>query len=694
MPGSLAIWRPGCITSLKNINATKHCCIECRAFVNEWLENVSRCGTLIYHFAMRPLFILLIYVSTCSAYADVTLPKLVSDGMVLQRDAKVNIWGWADKGEKISVKFRGKSYRTTATASGEWKIVLAPSKAGGPFTLEITGNNSIVVRDILVGDVWFCSGQSNMVLTMERVKEKYPEDVSSANFPQIRNFLVPTYSDLSEVHKDLPDGKWVTTSPESVMRFGAVAFFFARKIHQKYGVPVGIINASVGGTPAQAWVSEEGLKDLPEFADFVKNYKEAVSKRPPTETTATVSVADANAPDPDLGLSGSVTWYDTSYVARDWKNFWLPGYWEDQGIKDLNGVVWFRREFTVPSSMAGKPVKLFMGRIVDADEAYVNGVSVGNITYQYPPRRYNVPAGVLKAGKNLIVIRVTNYNGKGGFVPDRRYYLTTGSEEIDLRGDWKYKVGQVFPPRTTPASQPFSAQNSPTGLFNTMVAPIVGYTIKGINWYQGESNVWEPDDYSAILTALIKDWRSRWNQGEIPFSFVQLANFMETEYSPNESSWAALRNQQRKTLAVPGTAMVVTIDLGEWNDIHPLNKKDVGERLALAAQKIAYGETTVVHAGPLYQSHVIKGNKVEITFTNTGSGLMIRGDEVRDFEVAGKDRKFVWAKARIEGDKVIIWSGKVGSPMYVRYAWSNNPERANLYNKQGLPASPFEEALN
>ena len=639
---------------------------------------------------MRRMFTSLLACLVGLANADVSLPRLISDGMVLQRDAKVNIWGWADKGEKVSVKFNGKSYQATASANREWRIVLAPIKAGGPFTMQIKGRNTILLHDILVGDVWFCSGQSNMVLTMERVKEKYPLDVAEADYPQIRNFLVPTYSNVSKVQKDLPQGKWVATNKETIMTFGAVAYFFARKIHQEYHVPIGIINASVGGTPAQAWISEDGLKEFADLSELVKSFKDSAYVYRLTHPL--YGGPTGVQPDPDKGLDGAIKWYDTVYRATDWHNFWLPGYWEDQGIKNLDGVVWFRKEINVPASMAGKPAKLFMGRIVDADEAYINGVKVGNITYQYPPRRYTVADGILKPGKNIIVVRVTNQGGKGGFVPDRQYYLTANEQRIDLRGEWQYKVGQVFPPRTTPPGPPaFSAQNSPTGLFNTMVAPLIPYTIKGINWYQGETNTSSPDNYQELMTALIRDWRSKWNQGEIPFSFVQLANFMDVQYSPSNSEWATLRNEQRKTLAEPRTTMVVTIDLGEWNDIHPLNKKDVGERLALAADHLAYGDLKVVHSGPLYKSHEVKDDKVIITFSHTGSGLISKNDTaLYDFELAGADKKFVWAKARIEGDRVVVWSEKVSSPLYVRYAWADNPERANLYNIEGLPASPFE----
>jgi sialate O-acetylesterase len=386
-----------------------------------------------------------------------------------------------------------------------------------------------------------------------------------------------------------------------------------------------------------------------------------------------------------------VKWYQPEYVPAGWHPFWLPGYWADQGIKGLNGVVWFRKEIEVPVSMAGKAAKLFVGRIIDADETYVNGVKVGNITYQYPPRRYEVPAGVLREGKNLLVVRVTSTVGKGGFVPDKRYELTDGVTHIDIRGDWRYKVGQVFSPRPAGGGAPsFSAQDQPTGLYNTMVAPAIRFGLRGFIWYQGEANTSNPREYRQMLPALIADWRAKWQEGALPFLYVQLPNFMEVQYSPSESQWAELREAQLDALSVPKTAMAVAIDAGEWNDIHPLDKKDVGDRLALAAEKLAFGDTSIVASGPIYRSAHVDGDKIVLSFTDTGSGLMVKGGgELQQFAIAGADKKFVWADARIEGDKVIVSSEEVPNPLYVRYAWADNPEGANLYNKEGLPASPF-----
>ena len=571
-------------------------------------------------------------------------------------------------------------------------------KAGGPYTMEVKGKNTIIINDILLGDVWFCSGQSNMVLPMERVKEKYPDDIADANFPEIRNFFIPTASDVASIHKDLPGGKWIASSPENVPGFGAVTFFFARSIYKEYKVPVGIINSSVGGTPIEAWTSEGGLKEFPQLISRIGKLKDTAYLNPILRAAKRRSLTSQgpsiNSRSLDKGMSGAKPWYDISYVPEGWHKYWLPGYWDDQGVKGLNGIVWFRKEIYMPESMIGKPAKLFLGRIVDADDVYVNGVFSGSITYQYPPRRYNLPAGLLKPGKNIIVVRVTNYAGKGGFVPDKPYYLVIGKDSIDLRGEWIYKVGQVFKPAAFgPGThiQSISMQNEPTGLYNTMVAPLINYRIKGILWYQGESNTGKPGEYQQLLPALINDWRNKWQEGSIPFLFVQLPNFMEVQYLPSESKWAELRFGQFKSLSVPNTAMAVTIDVGEWNDIHPLEKKVVGERLALAARKLAYGNEEIVYSGPLYKSAVKDGDKIIIEFDHVGSGLVAKGGgDLNYFAIAGADKKYVWAEARIENNHVIVWSDEIKNPMFVRYAWADNPEGANLYNVEGLPASPFE----
>jgi len=646
----------------------------------------DNCKTMKVLNRLLSIFSIVLAVSL-TAHGQVRLPKLVSDGMVLQRDAKVNIWGWASLGEKVTVAFKGKKYHTVTGQDGKWLVVLNPSKAGGPFMMDISATNKITIKDILMGDVWFCSGQSNMVLPMERVKEKYPEVIAEANYPGIRNFFVPTLADVTKLHDDLPPGKWVAATPKDVLGFGAASYFFALKIYQKYNVPIGLINSSVGGTPIEAWLSADGLKQFPQYNSQVEKFADSAYIH---KITRVIPRKPVVLP-PDKGISGPKPWYDPTFTPIGWHNFWLPGYWADQGIRGLNGVVWFRKEFDVPAAMAGKPAKLFMGRIVDADYVYVNGVFSGSVSYQYPPRRYNLPAGVLKAGRNVIVVKVVNYSGKGGFVPDKPYYVSAGDEKIDLRGDWQYQVGQVFPPGSQGGVGGFSMQNAPTGLYNTMVYPAINYTIKGFLWYQGEANTFKAKEYRSLQAGLVADWRAKWREGELPFLWAQLPGFMEVQYSPSESQWAELREGQLQALSVPKTGMAVTIDAGEWNDIHPLDKKDVGERLALAAENIAYGDKDLVYSGPIYKSFKIEGDKIILSFSSIGSGLIAKGGgDLYYFEIAGANKKYVWAKAVIDGDKVVVWSDQVTSPVSVRYAWADNPEGANLYNKEGLPASPFE----
>jgi sialate O-acetylesterase len=622
-----------------------------------------------------------------SSFAQVKLPQLVGDSMVLQRDMKINIWGWASTGEKVRVKFNGKIYKTTTGNDGKWILQLLPTKAGGPYAMEITGKNKIILHDVLIGDVWLCSGQSNMVHQMRLHSVRYADEIANANYPEIRQFLIPTLTDLQGPHDDLTTGSWKSANPDNVLDFSAVAYFFAKDLYEKYHVPIGLINASVGGTPVEAWTSEEGLKAFPFISNTIEKNKDTAYINSITKRNLN---ANSNMPkQEDKGFTGSMPWYDSAYVPKEWRTINIPGYWEDQGVKDLDGVVWYRKEIDVPASMIGKPAKVFLGRIVDADFLYINGTLVGNTTYQYPQRRYAVPADLLKPGKNLFVVRVINNSGKGGFVPDKPYCLIAGNDTVDLKGYWQYKVGEVFVPRNGSGGFGFVAQNQPTALYNAMVAPLINYTIKGMLWYQGEANSSRGAEYAQLQPALIADWRSKWKEDNIPFLYVQLPGFMDYNYLPSESQWAELREAQLQSLSVPNTAMAVAIDLGEWNDIHPDRKKDVGDRLALAAEKIAYGEN-IIYSGPIYQSSTIDDNKIIISFSNTGSGLITNDNETpAEFAIAGDDKKFVWANTKIEGAKVIVWSEAVAAPKYVRYAWADDPVNPNLYNKEGLPASPF-----
>lgn len=621
-------------------------------------------------------------------YSKLKLPKLISDRMVLQRDAEVKIWGWSAPNESITISFIGEYYSTYADSEGKWAVVLKSLKAGGPYNMTITSSKeSITVKDVLVGDVWLCSGQSNMVIPMERVSVIYEDEIVDCENSFIRQFIVPDKYDFNATKEDLESGSWKSAGSDTILEFSAVGYFFAKALFEKYKIPIGLIRACVGGTPITAWLSEEALKRFPENIEVLEKLKDdkyVNDVKKEEEAAVNAWLEELNKKDEGL----EEAWFETSYVPVEWKTMKVPSKWKEEGLNHLNGAVWFRKEVFVPESMAGKSAKLYMGTIIDSDSAYINGTFVGSTGYQYPPRRYKVPEGVLKKGKNVITLRVVSNNGNGEFIKGKPYKLFTEDESINLEGEWQYKVGAALDMPMPPTT---FFQYKPTGLFNGMISPLLNYAIKGVIWYQGESNTDNPKGYKELFHAMVEDWRRKWKQGHFPFLYVQLANFMEADKEPSESLWAELRQEQLKCLEVPNTGMAVSIDVGEWNDLHPLNKKDVGNRLALLARKIAYSDVEIVSSGPIYKSINIEGNKAIISFSNIGSGLIAKdSNELKHFAIAGSDRKFVWAKAIIKEDKVIVWNDKVDYPVVVRYAWADNPEMANLYNKEGLPASPFE----
>jgi sialate O-acetylesterase len=627
------------------------------------------------------------------AAAQVRLPRLVSDGMVLQRDADVRIWGWARPGEAVAVSFLGKTSSATTGPDGQWTVQLPRLKAGGPYEMSIRASNQLVVKDILVGDVWLCSGQSNMETPMSRLRDKYPDVIAQAANPRIRQYEVPMAYAFLGPKADVPGGKWIAADPQTVLKFSGVAYFFAKEINAKYQVPVGIIKDAVGGSPAEAWLSADALKQFPKYEQQAAPYRDSAAVAGiKQKEQAAISNWYRQLHQADKGeASGQTPWYAPAYAATGWKTMTVPGYWADGELGMVNGVVWFRKELDVPAGMTGLPARLELGTLVDADSTYINGRLVGSTGYQYPPRKYDFGPEVLKPGKNTITVRLINNGGRGGFTKEKKYELTAGGQTLDLRGPWQYQVGATMPP--TPGSTTFQYQ--PGGLFNGMIAPVLPYAIKGVLWYQGESNAGRTGDYQALFNTMILDWRKQFQRPDLPFIYAQLPNFMAVRKEPSESGWAQARDIQRRGLALPHTGMAVLLDAGEWNDIHPLDKQTPGRRLALAAEKVAYGESKLVASGPLYQSMQTTGNKVTLRFSSIGSGLVAKGGgELKGFAVAGPDKKFVWAQARIEGSKVVVWNDQIPNPTVVRYAWADNPEGANLYNKEGLPASTFTTAAD
>ena len=631
----------------------------------------------------------LLFIPLNEVISQIKLPRLISNGIVLQRNEKVKIWGWASPKEKIKLEFKSKTYSTQADQNGNWTIVLPSQKAGGPYEMTLKASNEIKIQDILFGDVWICSGQSNMELPMERVKEKYAEVIKNSKNDNIRQFLVPDKYDFKKPQTDLDSGDWIASNPETVLNFSAVAYFFAKEIYEKYRVPIGLINTALGGSPVESWMSEEALATFPKPLEELQKFKnderikqiETSDKKRNDDWYALINANDKGLEDKNS------QWNQTNINDTDWSKMQIPGYWADQSIGKVNGAVWFRKEIEVPKSMVGKPAKLFMGRIVDQDFVYVNGEFVGTTGYQYPPRRYDVKPTILKEGKNTIAIRVINNIGSGGFVLDKPYYLAVGNDTIDLKGEWKYKLGTQM----KPLQGSTFIRWKPVGLYNAMIAPLLNLKIKGVLWYQGEANTYNAKEYAQTFPAMINNWRAKWGQGNFPFLFVQLANFMEDYPEPRESNWAALRQSQLETLGVPNTGMAVTIDVGEWNDIHPLNKEAVGHRLALLASKMTYGATEISGSSPMPSGSVFEKDKAIVSFANVGSGLMIKnGTELKSFAISNDGVNFVWANAKIMGDKVEVWNEKISNPTVVRYAWDNNPAAANLFSKEGLPATPFE----
>ncbi|MBC7890156.1 MAG: sialate O-acetylesterase [Ferruginibacter sp.] len=635
---------------------------------------------------MKSLIIVLsVYLISVQGVCQVRLPRLISSGMVLQRDVTIKIWGWASPNEGVTLRFNNHTFKTIADNKGNWSLGLPAQKAGGPYQMTIKASNEINLKDILIGDTWICSGQSNMELTMERVKYKYTTEMLHAGNPDIRQFTVPDKYDFINPQPDLEAGNWLPLTPGNISSFSAVAYFFAKALYEKYKVPIGLINAALGGSPAEAWISESALKKLPAYYQQAQKFKNKNLIKTIESNDSTVSISwYKQLNETDDGLINN--WNSPLLDDAGWKEMNIPGYWADTETGLLNGAVWFRKEFDVPETLIGKPAKLELGRIADANAVFINGQWVGTTSYQYPPRRYGVSDTILKKGKNNITVRITSNSGRGGFVPDKPYQFSINNEVIGLKGTWKYKVGVIM--------KPLPAQTfirwKPLGLYNAMIAPLIKFPIKGVIWYQGESNASRPDDYGQLMRTLIEDWRMKWNQGSFPFLYVQLPNFMEPAATPQESNWAALRQQQLNTLSVRNTAMAVAIDVGEWNDIHPENKQAVGQRLALLAVKNVYGEKSSVASGPLYQSMKKEGNRIIVTFSNTGSGLMTgTGNQLKYFAIAGANKKYLWANAIIKDNTVIVWNEEIQHPVSVRYAWADNPEGANLYNKEGLPASPF-----
>lgn len=618
---------------------------------------------------MNRLFFTLTITFCCfgipGAFAKIRLPQLISDRMVLQRDVELKIWGWADEGEKVTVRFLGEVYHTEPDTQGKWYVTLSPQQAGGPFLMEV---NEIIIRDILIGDVWLCSGQSNMETPIVRLTNRYPE-INVSNNHMIRHFKVPAQNVIPDLKEDIPEGgKWYSATASDVMNWTALAYFYAQQAYEHTKVPVGMLVSSLGGSAIESWISQEYLKEFPDLV---------------VDQVAWKALTEAQEE------AGTEKWFAPDLNDNDWKGMEMPGLWKEKGL-DTRGTIYFRKNFDVPTFMEGRHAKLYLGMLIDRDSVFVNGYLVGSTSYMYPPRDYHIPAGILRSGENNITIRLTAPSGNGGFVPDKPYKIVSDDFEVDLTGKWKYKVARDLNMLEPYRERLRNLKTAGSGLYNGMIYPIRDYKVKGAIWYQGETNVGRPQNYQRLLTSLIKNWRELYHSPEMPFLLVQLPNYLtKSATPPMYSGWAAIRDAQLKVAQTTSrTTLAVTYDVGEWNDIHPLNKKDVAQRLFLGARKVVYGER-LVSSGPLYKDMKITGDKIVISFSGIGRGLKSRGGELKHFAIAGEDKKFLWADAVIKGNTVIVSSKEVKNPKAVRYAWSDNPEEANLMNMERLLAYPF-----
>lgn len=628
--------------------------------------------------------------------AVVKLPAIFSSSMVLQQQSQVPFWGEAmpNKTLKITTSWNNKTIETTVDKNGNWKTNVATPVYGGPFSIEISDGKKLKLENVMIGEVWLCSGQSNMEMPFASWGKimNYEQEIAAANNPNIRLFTVEKKISSQPLNDLTPKmGGWVTCSSKTIAEFSAVGYFFGRNLYENLNIPIGIINTSWGGTIAEAWTSSNSLKTMPDFRlpvidiennSFTTDELKVKYKQDSIAWQSQVFKADR-------GLSnGKAVWAYQDVTEADWKSMKAPDNWENQSLPNFDGVVWFRKTIEIPKDWENKNLTLNLDMIDDNDITYFNGVEVGHTDGWNLTRTYSIPASLVKAGKGIITVRIFDTSGGGGMYGNAASMKLSLSQEksISMAGDWQYKIG--FNLTEIPAAPiTWNNPNQPTVLYNAMINPIVPFTIKGAIWYQGESNTYKAYQYRELFPLLIKDWRKQW-KSDFPFYFVQLANYTPQLPEPTEDSWAELREAQLQTLRLENTGMAVTIDIGDAKDIHPKNKQEVGRRLSLIARANTYNEN-VTFSGPIYDSYRIERNSIRISFKYADKGLKTpNGELLKGFAIAGVDHQFHWADAQIVGDEVIVSCKDVENPIAVRYAWAANPV-CNLYNEANLPASPF-----
>ncbi len=648
------------------------------------------------------IFILTLILSVGSLMpiaAKINLCPLFSDNMVLQQKADAPVWGKAEPNATITVttSWNKATYTTQADQEGKWSVKVRTPKAGGPYTMTIreSDNESITLNNILIGEVWLCSGQSNMQMPVSgswaKVTNHEQEVKDAAKYPKIRLLSVErmTSSKPEDNFTTYGDG-WMVCSSESIAEFSATAYFFGREIHLKQGVPVGLIHSSWGGTVIEAWMTKDalkGVKDLGTQAEMVSGWPAEREERR-AKSQGAVEAWNRLAAAYDSVNVEFDDFKNDKYDDSRWDNIKLPGNIE-QNYRNFDGHVLVRKSIEIPAEWAGKSLKMCIQGVDDKDVTYFNGVKIGENSGWNRARTYTIPAELVKAGKAIVAIRIMDTSGNGGITGNDQSFYVEGADgkKIMLSGEWKAKKDADY---SLMPAKPVNMYNEPywsTVLYNAMISPLVPYTIKGAIWYQGCSNDDRAYQYQDLMRLMIADWREQWGYN-FPFYITQLANYTARQTQPTESTWAELREAQTMAVQiVPNTGMAVTIDIGEAGDIHPRNKQEVGRRLALQALNKTYG-MSIECSGPMYAGYEIDGNVIRIKFNSTAKGLVVKGDKLEGFTIAGADHKFYWADAKIVGNCVEVSCKDVPRPLAVRYAWAHNP-LGNLYNTAGLPASPF-----
>lgn len=611
-----------------------------------------------------------------------SLSRLFSQSAVLQRGQPMQVWGWDRPGSRVEVAFDGHAAHARAGKDGRWNATLPAHAAGGPYVLRVSdGRSRRRVSDVMVGDVWLCSGQSNMEFTLAQAAHAAREVADSSN-AAIRQFRVPKTWALHPA-SHLVGGDWKRASPWTTGTFSAVCWFFARDMQRHTGVPQGMIDSSWGGSLIQAWLpaAEAGVTPAA-IAERVRRHREQ-SARDLAETRRHLARWDLH------GAVDASTWSHTHLDTHDWANLHVPGDWEPQGYHDMDGWAWYRRPFTLTRAQAARDAVLGLGKVDDSDFTYVNGHLVGHTENHWDGvRRYVLPASVLHAGENTIAVRVHD-NAAGGGIwgdPSLLYVQPRDGKRISLAGTWKFR-----PENVVLTVDPYQ-QLLPSVLYNQMIQPLAGYPLRGVVWYQGEQNAvpGQARRYAALFQTLIRTWRKVWHQPALPFMWVQLPNYISGEDHDGASPWAQLRASQAAALSLPHTGQAVTIDLGDPDNIHPTDKQDVGYRLSLVARRMVFGEHVVADA-PTPQAARFDGARAVVMFAASADALRVRGGgrAVKGFELAGRDHRFHPARATLSGGHVTVTSDAVARPTAVRYAWSDNPVHANLIDSHGLPVAPF-----